>query len=151
MNLSIKPVSTSTLPFLYRLIKQMAFEEGQGDLFTASYEQFSHAFLCDHPLVFGHLIYHKDEPIGFIVHQKKFATYIGRKVFYIEDLYLGQYQHDIDVFRWLLKEIEHHTKNAGYCRIEIRRLEHHSPPVDPLFSANYHPIDKWKVWRKSLV
>ena len=150
MNFHIKSATESTLPLLYHFNKQMAFEEGQEALFTASYAEYSRAFLSSCPLAYGMLIYRGDDPIGFLVYQEKFATYLGRKVFYIEDVYLGQYQHDAEVFRCLLKEIINYADNGDYCRIEMRRLERYSPPSDPLILSDYYPIDKWKVWRKNL-
>ena len=128
----------------------MAFDEGQQDLFTATYEQYCRAFLPPHPLAFGILIYRDNDPVGFVAYQEKFATYLGRKVFYVEDVYLGKYQYSAEVFYWLLKEIELYAVKGGYCRIEIRRLEYHAPPDDPLLSFHYLPIKKWKIWRKKL-
>ena len=150
MSLTLRTVTEETLPLLYRMNREMAIREGQSDLFTAEYDTYAGAFRGPFPLVHGELIYQKDELIGFVIWQEKFATYPGKKVFYIEDVYLGDRIDDPEIFAALLNAIEHRLDPTEYGRIEIRRLERYAPPINPLYRANFHPIDKWTIWRKSL-
>jgi len=61
-------VDTSNIDILYNLNLQLAADENQKDLFTASRSQYSNAFLRECPVAFGILSYIDNQVTGFYIY-----------------------------------------------------------------------------------
>lgn len=132
---------------LYKLNKQLAIDEGQKELFTASKRKYKKAFLSKKPIVSGVIIYKDNKDIGFVIFTYKFATYLAKKVLYIEDIYLKpKYQnkkHINKVFNYIIKK----ANKKHYCRVELRVLKSYSIDRKILKQNRFFKIKKWDVYR----
>ena len=143
-------VSERELPILYRLNRRMAESEGQGELFTAKYASYRQVFDGDRPPVRAWLLTEEEEVFGFIIWQEKFASYMGRMALYVEDLWLEESHRDSERQDAVLDELLQRAEAAGYCRVEIRRLEWKGIDAGALAERGFAPVEKWRIWRKEL-
>ncbi|WP_457606147.1 GNAT family N-acetyltransferase [Nitratifractor sp.] len=148
MPLRLLPVEKDELPELYKLNRILAAEEGQGDLFVADFGSYRRAFLGPCPLLRAHFIEIDGERAGFAIHHFKFATYTGRKVLYIEDLYLLPPFRDERTIDKLLHKLEDLMRELKCRRIELRVLDAFSLGKERFVEAGFQPVEKWRVYRK---
>jgi len=141
-------VTRDDLPLLYRLNRQMAESEGQGELFVAECGEYTRAFAGGRPPVRAWLVLEGEEPLGFILWQEKFASYLGKMTLYVEDLWLGEQTDEIPLVEAVLDELLARADAMGYPRVEIRRLEWNGIDADVLQSRGFESVEKWKVWRR---
>ena len=145
--MNFSKVTKENIDILYEMNHQLAVDEGQGTLFTAKRENYRDCFLSECPVSFGFLCHAKSHVIGFYVYFLKFASYLGSKVFYIEDIYL------IDKFRnrknkySLIQHAIEQSKNNDCCRVELRVLKTFNIGYDIISDIGFNRIEKWDVFR----
>ena len=143
-------IDNSNINTLYNLNLQLATEENQRELFTASRDSYSNAFLSENPISLGFLAYEENVTIGFGIYYFKFASYMGSKVLYIEDIYL------INKFRTsayktcLLKHAIQKARIQSCVRIEMRVLKNFNIGYDIIAESGFREIEKWDVFRYEL-
>ena len=140
-------VTQSNIDFLYALNKQLTVDENQADLFVAKKEDYKQAFLDTNPIAFGLLVYEENEPIGFVVCSKKFATYLASKVLWIEDIYLQDQHRTRQNMAELLQYMIKRSKTEQHARLEMRVLDAYSFDAAILEQNGFHKISKWSTYR----
>ncbi len=140
-------VEESNIDKLYELNVQLAEDEKQKSLFTASRSSYSSAFLADHPILFGFLAFVNNEPVGFYVYCFKFATYIGARVIYIEDLYLKEEFRTKENNTTILKHTIKQATLEKCCRAEMRVLRSFNIGYRTINEVGFNQIKKWDVFR----
>jgi len=142
-------VTNENIEALYTMNQQLATEEGQKDLFTASLEDYSEGFLGVNPIAQGTLCFQDDKLIGFAICNYKFATYLGFKVLYIEDIYLrkdfGTDENKKEFLRHLCQE----AFSNRCVRVEMRVLNNFNWGINLLQELGFEKIEKWSVYRMS--
>lgn len=142
-------VTSDNIQELYKINRQLAIEEGQENLFTASLEEYSKGFLGSNPVAHGTLCLEDEEIIGFVICNYKFATYLGSKVLYIEDIYLKK---DFSTDENKTKFLTHLSEKAfqdGCARVEMRVLHNFNWGIKLLQKLGFEKIEKWSVYRLS--
>ena len=140
--IKLEKVTVDTIPLLYSLNKEMAEREGQSTLFTAKIEDYKKIILVDFVDAFFILL--KDEIVGFIITQKKAATYLGNFTLYVEDIYLK------NNFQYLFSEIIQLIQNEiaeKNIRIEIRLLTTEGYKIQEINKIGFEKITKWNIFR----
>ena len=140
-------VTQSNIDILYALNKQLAVDENQVNLFVAKREDYRQAFLDTNPVAFGLLVYKENEPIGFVVCSKKFATYLASKVLWVEDIYLKGAHKTKQNMAELLQYMIKRSKTERYARLEMRVLDAYSFDAAILEQNVFHKISKWSTYR----
>jgi len=140
-------VTQSNIDILYALNKQLAIDENQANLFVGQKEDYKQAFLDTNPMAFGLLAYEGDEPIGFVICSKKFATYLASKVLWIEDIYLKSAHKTKQNMAELLQYMIKRSKTERYARLEMRVLDAYSFDMATLKQKGFHKITKWSTYR----
>ncbi len=140
-------VKESNIDILYDLNIQLAEDEKQKSLFTASRSSYSSAFLGDYPILFGLLVLVSNEPVGFYIYCFKFATYIGSRVLYIEDLYLKEEFRTIENNTLILRHTIKQATHEKCCRVEMRVLKSFNIGYSNINEIGFHQIKKWDVFR----
>lgn len=142
-------VTNENIEDLYRLNKQLAIEEGQESLFTARVEDYAQGFLGIPPIAHGTLCLHDDRIVGFSICHYTFATYLGFKTFYIEDIYLHKdFRTDENKSTFL-----HHLSEEAWinncARVEMRVLHECNWGIEFIKELGFEKIEKWTVYRLS--
>ena len=137
----------SNIDNLFELNRKLAFDEGQEALFVADKKEYEQSFLNKTPIVHGILVYDNDNLIGFCVYIFKFASYLGKKVLYIEDVYLrDKYKNTPDIEE-LLHYLSKLMENEECCRLEMRVLHQLNIGLNELHNFGLRKITKWDVYR----
>ena len=145
-------LNSHEIGILFELNRQLAIEEGQAALFTASESAYRKAFLGASPLAYGVLAYDGSQtPVGFGVYVFKFATYLSAKVLYIEDLYFRPHYRTQERMTKLLDYIVEQAKSQDCCRIEMRVLHEFNMGVVQLRRMGFKKVTKWDVYRMEIV
>ena len=142
-------VTKDNIKDLYEINRQLAINEGQKDLFIASLKNYSKGFLGDKKIAYGILCYQDNNLIGFSICHFKFATYLGLKALYIEDIYLKKEYCSQSNKSEFLKHLIKEARNNNCCRVEMRVLKSVNWGVDLLNNLGLKNIDKWSVYRLS--
>ncbi len=146
--MNLEKVNRNNIDTLYKLNFQLASDEGQEELFTVEKEKYSSAFLGSHPILHGYILFSdNNDPIGFYVYNFKFASYVGAKVLYIEDIYLVQDHRDLQQKKLLLGHAVQNALHEECCRIELRMLKSFNIGYDIVESLKFKPVHKWEVYR----
>jgi hypothetical protein len=142
-------VTKDTIHDLYKINKQLAIEEGQKDLFTARLEEYAHGFLASHPIAYGTLCLHDERIVGFSVCHYTFATYLGGKALYIEDIYLEKVYRTDENKKAFLQHLSEEAFLNNCVRVEIRVLHACNWGVELIKEFGFEKIEKWSVYRLS--
>jgi len=145
--MNLKKVDISNIDILYELNFELASDENQKNLFTASLDAYSGAFLCEKPILYGYLLYSHDMAIGFYIYSYKFASYIGSKVIYIEDIHLTEKYKNTGNKLKLLKHALDLSLKESCCRVELRMLKSFNIGYEIVESLGFKPVKKWEVYR----
>ena len=86
--MQFQQVTQDNIEELYKINRELAIEENQESLFTASLEKYRSGFVGEDKCAYGILAYQDADLIGFAILNYKFATYLGYKALYIEDIFL---------------------------------------------------------------
>ena len=140
-------VEESNVNILYDLNLQLAVDEKQKDLFTASRSSYSDAFLGNNPISFGFLFFINHKPAGFYIYCFKFATYLGSKVLYIEDIYLTEEFRSPENKVNLLRHAIQQSELERCCRVEMRILKSFNIGYEVIKDCGFSQINKWDVYR----
>lgn len=142
-------VTEKNIDILFKMNRQLAHEEGQVDLFTASLEDYSSGFIGKNPAAVGILSLEAEVHVGFCVINYKFATYLGKKVMYIEDLYLKPEYKTEERKKEFLNFLINNGQKSDCARIEMRVMNNFDWGVDLIKNLGFNKIDKWSVYRLS--
>lgn len=145
--MKFKKVNKQNINTLYKLNKHLAIKEGQKELFSASKKEYKKAFLSKNPLADAVVAYKNNKPIGFIIYNYKLATYLAKKVLYIEDIFLDDKNYTKKNIQKLFKYIDKKSKKNCCCRVEIRILKNYSMDMDILKKQKFLKIEKWDIYR----
>ena len=145
--MKLRKVSKSNISTLYELNFELASEEGQRDLFTVSKEVYAEAFLSKNPILSGYILFNGSDAIGFYIYSFKFASYIGSKVIYIEDIHLISNYRNLTNKLLLLKHAIDISSNENCCRVELRMLKSFNIGYEVVKSLGFEPVNKWEVYR----
>jgi hypothetical protein len=99
-------VTNTNIDDLFKLNRELAIAEEQEDLFVVKIDAYKSGFLNKNPVVYGVLIYKNNDLIGFGIYLYKFATYIGKKILHIEDVYLKENHKSSENIKNLLEYFE---------------------------------------------
>ncbi|MDE6666239.1 MAG: GNAT family N-acetyltransferase [Ruminococcus sp.] len=88
MNIDIKSTSPDETNTAYSLTKELMEHHDALDIFTMTPERFKELVLSE--ALFSFMAYENSEPIGVMNIFYKYTTFSGRKILYIEDLYIRE-------------------------------------------------------------
>ncbi len=146
-----RKVNSENIRELYDINLELAKCEGQELLFTAKYDDYKSAFISNNSNVYGVLCYGaNDELAGFYLYTFKFASYIGSRVLYVEDLYLKEEYSSAEHKMSLIKYIVTFSRDIGCRRTEMRVLHNFNIGTDLLIENDFQKISKWDVYRVEL-
>ncbi len=146
--MDIVKVDEHNLTDLFEMNQVLASEEDQADLFTANLLQYKKAFLGESPVVGAYVCMFNNKSVGFYTYIYKFATYLGKPVFHIEDLYLEQGCRE-KYITVLLKHAVQKAGESGCCRVEMRVMKYYNMGYRFLDAAGFCKVSKWDVFRFS--
>ncbi|MDR5874613.1 GNAT family N-acetyltransferase [Vreelandella gomseomensis] len=148
--MEIARVNNENINDLYDLNIKLAESESQKHLFTADRQSYADAFLAPTPACFALLAYQGNQPIGFYIYNFKFASYVGSRVLYIEDLYFIDGFDGDENKSILLQHALKVSRSENCCRTEMRVLKEFNIGYDLISSFGFSEIKKWSVYRLDL-
>tara|TARA_B110000114_G_C14948262_1_gene339272 strand:+ start:218 stop:664 length:447 start_codon:yes stop_codon:yes gene_type:complete len=140
-------VDNSNIKTLYDLNLQLAEDEDQKELFTASRDSYHKEFLSKNSISWSFLVFDENIAIGFYIYYFKFASYLGAKVLYIEDIYLTKESSSLKNKTILLDHALKHAKDSNCCRVEMRVLKNFNIGYELIMDFGFQAINKWDVFR----
>lgn len=140
-------INKNNIEELYNINKCLAIEEGQKDLFKASLNNYTKGFIDSSPIVHGIICYQDNEIIGFCIFYYKFATYLGNKVLFIEDIYLKitfrSEENKMELLKYMIKK----AFKDDCERIEMRVLNNFNFGIELIKEQGFKKITKWATYR----
>lgn len=140
-------VDESNISSLFKINRELSIAEGQEKLFTVKETEYNQSFLNDNPVVYGILIFKNNDLIGFAIYLYKFATYLGKRILHIEDVYLKHPYKTSTNTQQVLSFFTKKMKLEDCCRLELRVLHALNIGILELQAAGFNKIKKWDVYR----
>lgn len=148
--MELKRLNKLNINTLYDLNVRLSESENQRHLFSANREDYADAFLSAMPTCFGFLAYEGNQAVGFYIYYFKFASYIGSRVLYIEDLYLIDGFDTEERKNTLLQHAVRRSQSEKCCRVEMRVLKEFNFGYSLIENIGFREIKKWDVYRLDL-
>ncbi len=148
--MNFEKINDENIKLLYDLNKQLAIEENQEKLFSSTFEDYKKLFLDERPCANAFLIYKEKDLTGFIIYVEKVATYLGKKVIYLEDIYLKEKYKNENNINELFSFVKDYSIRNNYIRIEMRVLKSHNIGYSYIKNHGFNKIDKWDIHRIDL-
>ncbi len=145
--MEFKKVDKTNIDILFDLNLQLAKDEDQSSLFTANRKDYSDAFLSKTPISFAYLCYIQNQAVGFYLYCFKFASYLGSKVLYLEDVYFISKFSTEDNKSVLLNHVKGVSEKQKCSRIEMRVLKTFNLGYELINNTGFKQITKWDVYR----
>ncbi len=143
----IRPASSSDIPQVHQLIRDLAGYEESLNQVTATEEDLRRSLLAAQPAVFAHVAEHEGEIVGFALWFVSYSTWTGRPGIYLEDLYVRPDMRRFGHGRALLAELARTCVARGYARLEWWVLDWNTPARDFYASLGAVAMDEWTVHR----
>jgi GNAT superfamily N-acetyltransferase len=74
--------------------------------------------LSRNPPFHAFVVYSKDRPVGYIIHYYTYSTYDGRRIFFLEDIFVKESERRTGVGRNLFDFCLEEAKRQGCCEIQ---------------------------------
>ena len=144
--MNILKVDKEHLDELFLLNKSLAEEERQLDFFTLNISQLDEALNGENSVLGAYLCQIDQQSIGFYAYVYKYATYLGKRVLYIEDLYIKSEYRESHI-----EEVINHIKRKAIqencCRVDMRVLKTYNMGVGVFEKSRFNKVEKWDVFR----
>lgn len=144
MNIDIKSTLSSETETAYSLTKELMEHHDALDIFTMTPERFKELVLSRALLSF--MAYENNEPIGVMNIFYKYTTFSGRKILYIEDLYIREKYRGCGVGGKLLEKAKEIAVANDCEQIELKCAVWNSSSAGFYESHGMKQEKEWQVY-----
>ncbi|MDE5763940.1 MAG: GNAT family N-acetyltransferase [Ruminococcus sp.] len=144
MDIEIKPTSPDETGTAYSLTKELMKHHNALDIFTMTPERFRE--LVSSGAVLSFMAYENNQPVGVMNIFYKYTTFSGRKILYIEDLYVREKYRGFGVGRKLLDKARETAVSNDCEQIELKCAVWNSSSAGFYESYGLKPENEWQVY-----
>ena len=145
--LAVKPASSSDLPELLRLIRELADYERLSDEVVASEEVLGSSLFGARPAAEAVIGCLDGQTEGFAVFFENFSTFIGRRGLYLEDLFVRPEVRGRGLGQALFRYVAREAVRRGCGRFEWAVLDWNSPAIAFYRKLGAVPMEDWTTYR----
>ncbi len=146
----IRHATTSDVPEIIAMVRELADYERALDEAIATEEQFEMALFGASPAVFAYVVDDEAQDgalAGFALYFLNFSTWLGVHGIYLEDLYVRPQFRGQGLGKALLATLAKECVDKGYGRFEWWVLNWNEPALEVYRSIGAVPMDEWTVQR----
>ncbi len=147
MNITLRQATTTDIPLIFALIKELA-----------AYEKLLHEVVATeailHENLFGAkpyaevvIVSDNQTPIGFAIFYHNFSTFLGKPGIYLEDLYVRPEARGKGAGKQLLIYLAQLAQARNCGRLEWAVLDWNQPAIDFYESLGAKPKSEWTVYQ----
>lgn len=144
MLIEIKAIPHSEICMAYALTHELMEYHNALDIFTMTLERFSE--LVTSGALMSFIAYADGEPIGVMNAFYKYTTFSGRKIFYIEDLYVCESFRGCGTGGKFLAKAKEVALSAGCEQIELKCAEWNKKSAGFYESHGFIHENDWRVY-----
>jgi GNAT superfamily N-acetyltransferase len=145
--LQIEPATVEDVPVIHGLIEGLARFERLEHLFAAT-ERDLHDALFGEPRAAEAVLARLDgRPVGYALWFNTSSTFLGKRGFYLEDLFVVPDARGRGIGRALLAHLARIAITRGCCRIDWAVLNWNEAAIRFYRSLGAAPIDDWTIYR----
>lgn len=126
---------------VYRLTRELMAHHKALDIFTTTEERFRE--LIDSGMLLSYTLYCDAVPAGIMNFFFKLTTFTGRKILYIEDLYVREEYRGKGLGKILLSKAKEIAKNTDCENIELKCAEWNKPSAQFYKAQKMKPENEW--------
>lgn len=144
--LKLRKVEVKDVKLVLGLIKEIATYEKMLDQVVATEESLTKS-LFENKEAIVLLIEEKEKAIGYVVYFFNYSTFIGRKGFYLEDIYIKEEHRGKGYGKEIFKTMGSIAYKEGCERMEWSCLNWNTPSINFYKSLGAVPMSEWTVYR----
>ncbi|MDQ0749027.1 GNAT superfamily N-acetyltransferase [Streptomyces africanus] len=147
----IRAATTSDVPEIRAMIRELAAYERAAEQARATEEQLHEALFGEHPAASVLIAQDEDtgEAVGYALWFPRFSTWTGTRGMHLEDLYVRPHARGAGHGRALLAALAAICRSKGYERFEWWVLAWNEPTIAFYKSLGVELLDEWTVCRLS--
>ncbi|MDE5558679.1 MAG: GNAT family N-acetyltransferase [Ruminococcus sp.] len=144
MQIEIKSISQSEIPTAYVLTRELMEYHNALDIFTMTQERFSE--LVETGVLISFIAYVDSEPVGVMNIFYKYTTFSGRKILYIEDLYVRESCRGCGIGGQLLAKAKEIAVSNDCEQLELKCAEWNEKSAGFYESHGMNRETQWEVY-----
>jgi len=145
--LHIAAATERDVPVILQLIKGLAEYEKLAHLVTATEDDLRTALFGPSPVAGAVIASVDGRPVGYALWFQTFSTFLGRRGFYLEDLFVVADARGMGVGRALLAHLARIALERGCDRVDWAVLDWNEAAIRFYQGIGARPIDEWTVYR----
>ena len=145
--LNIRSATEADIPLVLTFIRGLAEYEHLSHLVTATEETLRDALFGARPGAEVLLAFEAQTPVGFAVFFHNFSTFLGRRGWWLEDIYIDPAFRRKGYGRALLLHVARIAHERGCGRFEWSALDWNTPAIDFYKGLGAVPLDDWTIFR----
>jgi GNAT superfamily N-acetyltransferase len=146
-DLRITPATEAEVPVIHGLIRGLAEFERLEHLFTANERELRDALFGKAPVGEAVVASIGQQPVGYALWFYTYSTFLGKRGFYLEDLFVVPEARGKGVGRALLTHLARVAVERGCARIDWAVLNWNERAIRFYQSLGATPIDEWTIYR----
>lgn len=147
MSVTYRPARPEDAAALLLLLRRLAEYENMTDEFHVTQDQVDSLFFGDFPHAFCLLAEHDGQAAGFCLYYFGMASFAGRPVLYIHDLFVSEDHRGKRIGQGFFAELVKLAKDQNACRIEWTVLDWNKPAREFYERIGAHHLEKWLPYR----
>lgn len=147
MEQMIRPATSTDVPILLQLVKELADYEREPDAVLATEADLESALFAEGAVASCHVALAENVIVGFALWYPTFSTWQGKPGLWLEDLFVRPEARGTGLGKALLVELARTAVARGWTRFEWWVLDWNTPAQRFYRSLGARPEDAWTVWR----
>lgn len=145
--LQIEQATVNDVPVIHGLIEGLAKFERLEHLFAAAERDLHDALFGEPRAAEAVLAWLDGRPVGYALWFYTYSTFLGKRGFYLEDLFVVPEARGRGIGRALLAHLARIAVTRGCCRIDWAVLNWNEAAIRFYRSLGAAPIDEWTIYR----
>ncbi|MCH7738105.1 MAG: GNAT family N-acetyltransferase [Chloroflexi bacterium] len=145
----IEPATPNDVALVLRFIKGLAEYEGLSDEVVATEDDLRKSLFGPEPDAEAVFAYHDTEPVGFAVFCRRYSTYLGSPILYLEDIFVLSEWRGSGVGRELMAYGAGLAKARGYPMMSWSVLDWNEPAIRFYENLGARKAQGWSTYHLS--
>lgn len=145
--LQIRPATEADVALVFGFIRKLAEYGDLADEVVATADDVREALFGPKPVAEAILAYWGGEPAGFALYSFTFASFLGKKGVFIENLYVEPGYRNKGVGKALLVHLARMARTLGCGRLEWSVLNWNERAMEFYQDFGAMPMDEWTTFR----
>ena len=142
----IEPARSDDVALVLRFIKGLAEYEGLANEVVATEQDLRESLFGAQPSAEAVIAYHDEDAVGFAVFCRRYSTYLGRPILYLEDIFVLPEWRGSGVGRALMVFGGGLAKARGYPRMSWSVLDWNEPAIEFYKNLGAQKAEGWSTY-----